>query len=129
MSIREAPSTKKRVLVVDDERAVVDLVRRVLVTRDYEVETAYDGRSAVAMIEQELYDLVILDFKMPEMSGVEVYHEIEKVNPEQARRVVFITGDVVGPQTTPFLQAIGRPLLVKPFTTRELLAFVEKALC
>jgi len=122
-----APQTK-RILVIDDERSVVELVERILRARGYQVDTVCDGHAAIKMAEAQSYDLIMADLKMPDLGGMDVYHHIEATNPAQARRVVFFSGDVVSPHTTAFLNRIGSPFLVKPFTIQELVSFVEQAL-
>jgi CheY-like chemotaxis protein len=123
-----APPAKERILVIDDERSVVELVTRILKARGYEVDSAGDGYTAIRMVDAQFYDLIMADLKMPEIGGMDVYSRIEHSNPMQARRVVFFSGDVVNPQTTAFLNRVGLPFLVKPFTIKELVDFVEQAL-
>ncbi|MCS6804866.1 MAG: response regulator [Acidobacteriota bacterium] len=118
----------KRILVVDDEQHVLELVSRVLKARGYHVETVSNGHEAIRRIEANFYDLIIADLKMPDIGGMDVYAHIEQHNPRQARRVVFSSGDVVSPHTLAFLERTGLPFLVKPFSVRELTGFVEKAL-
>lgn len=124
------PSTMplKRILVVDDEQHVLELVSRVLRARGYQVETAGSGYEAIRRVEANFYDLIIADLKMPDIGGMDVYAHIAHHNPGQARRVVFSSGDVVSPHTMAFLERTGLPFLVKPFSVRELIGFVEKAL-
>jgi CheY-like chemotaxis protein len=128
MPTGEAIATQQRILVVDDDQTVVEVVRRVLEAQGHEVDIAYDGRAGVTLIEQTEYDLIILDFNMPELDGIEVYYFIEQLNPDLTRRVVFITGDADRPQVRSFLEVVDRPVLTKPFTKQKLLAFVERAL-
>ncbi|MBI3949592.1 MAG: response regulator [Acidobacteria bacterium] len=124
----DSMTSSKRILVVDDERSVVELVERILRARGYQVDTVCNGHTAIRMTESQFYDLIIADLKMPDIGGMDVYSHIEDQNPEQARRVVFFSGDVVSPHTTAFLERIGLPFLVKPFTVRELVNFVEQAM-
>jgi CheY-like chemotaxis protein len=128
MPTGEAIATQQRILVVDDDQTVIEVVRRVLEAQGHEVDIAYDGRAGVTLIEQTEYDLIILDFNMPELDGIEVYYFIEQLNPDLTRRVVFITGDADRPQVRSFLEVVDRPVLTKPFTKQKLLAFVERAL-
>jgi CheY-like chemotaxis protein len=118
---------KRRILVMDDERPVIELVERILKTQGYDVDSVGDGSQALTLVESQAYDLIIADLKMPQMGGMEVYRYIEQHHPEQARRMVFFSGDVISSQTTTFLEQTGRPFLVKPFTVRELLSFVAES--
>jgi CheY-like chemotaxis protein len=123
-----SPPRRKRILVIDDERSVVELVDRVLKSRGYQVDTVCDGYTAIQMVEAHSYDLIMVDLKMPDIGGMDIYHQIESQNPVQAHRFVFFSGDVVSPHTTAWLNRIGLPFLVKPFTIQELVSFVEQAL-
>lgn len=124
----DASATPKKILVIDDERSVVELVGRVLKSRGFQVDTACDGHAAIQLMAAQFYDLVMADLKMPDIGGMDIYHQVESQNPAQARRFAFFSGDVVSPHTTAWLNRIGLPFLVKPFTIQELVTFVERAL-
>ncbi|MCK4723077.1 MAG: PAS domain S-box protein, partial [Dehalococcoidia bacterium] len=109
-----------RVLVVDDEPLILDFVSRVLTDEGHEVETVDNAADALRKIESERYGLILLDIKMPGMSGIELYNHIEKTAQSLARRVVFITGDVMGAETTAFLSRIKAPRIDKPFDAEQL---------
>jgi CheY-like chemotaxis protein len=66
------------------------------------------------------YDCVLLDLKMPGMSGQELYHLIEVADTRMAGKVIFITGDTVNPDTRDFIAAAGNPVMNKPFRLEEL---------
>ena len=68
----------KKILVVDDERPISDIIKFNLTKEGYEVVTAFDGREALEQFEAENPDLVILDLMLPELDGLEVAKEIRK---------------------------------------------------
>ena len=70
----------KKILVVDDERPISDIIKFNLTKEGYEVVTAFDGREALEQFEAEKPDLVILDFMLPELDGLEVAKEIRKTS-------------------------------------------------
>jgi CheY-like chemotaxis protein len=74
------------------------------------------------------YDLIISDSGMPEVSGRELYREIERREPRFSRRFVFVTGDILNPRTRAFLAATGAPQLEKPFTVESVKRVVRRAL-
>ncbi len=74
--MQKSSPNRARILVVDDERDNVEMLQRIL--RQYEVHTAYDGRSALKMIELTPYDLVLLDIMMPGIGGIEVLQHIRQ---------------------------------------------------
>src|SRR4051812_15594808 len=85
-----APSSShRRILVVDDEPYVCDAVKMMLSFDGHEVETASNGKQALAMFEDGKYDLIITDFSMPSMKGDELAAAIKAIAPTQP--VVMIT--------------------------------------
>jgi PAS domain S-box-containing protein len=104
-----------KILVVDDETVILDLLKDVLTEDGYEVETADRTCAALERLHSKKYDLILLDIKLPVMSGIELYRHIESVNPALAQRVVFITGDVMETSTKDFLDKTGVSYIAKPF--------------
>jgi len=121
-------AAKARILVVDDEPTVLSLVSRVLTGEGHEVETIDNADDALEMIESKRYHLILLDIKMPGMSGIELYKRIHKIAPSLARRIVFITGDVIGARTTAFLSRTKAHHIMKPFDAEQLKRAVNRIL-
>ncbi|MGA7677499.1 MAG: PAS domain S-box protein [Dehalococcoidia bacterium] len=119
---------KAKILVVDDEQVVRDLVKRVLAGEGYEVDTVDNADDALKEIEGKRYNLILLDVKMPGISGVELYGSIQKIARSLARRVVFITGDVMAADTEKFLSETKVPHIAKPFNAEQLRREVKRAL-
>jgi len=117
-----------RILVVDDEQVILDFVSRVLTDEGHEVETVDNAQDALRKIKSERYGLILLDIKLPGMSGIELYNHIEKTAQSLARRVVFITGDVMGAETTAFLSRIKAPRIDKPFDAEQLKSEINRML-
>jgi CheY-like chemotaxis protein len=113
------------VLVVDDEPAILDLIVRAL-RSDYELSTATNGKDALALALEAPFDVIISDVMMPEMSGVELHHALARRAPQQAERVVFVTGGAFTPSAQDFLDAVPNPCLDKPFTVSGLKALVAR---
>jgi len=106
----------KRVLVIDDEEAILNLISEDLGRRGYDVTVATDGATALRQFKQNHFDVAFCDWKMPGLNGRQVYEQLRTTNPDLCGRVVFITGDVVNEQMREFLEGEGRPCLTKPFT-------------
>jgi len=121
-------AVKARILVVDDEKVIRDIVKLVLTGEGYEVDTVDNADDALKKIESQKYSLILVDIKMPDMSGIELYERIQKIDKSLARRVVFITGDIIGADTEKFLSETKVAHLDKPFDTEQLSREVQRAL-
>jgi CheY-like chemotaxis protein len=108
-----------RVLVVDDEDSIQQLLTGVLTMEGHTVELAGNGREALDRVEREAFDLIITDIKMPVMSGTDLYAHLRDAGHPLARRLIFITGDTVAPDTRRFLQGVDNAVLPKPFRLRD----------
>ena len=111
--------TGKRVLVIDDEEAILNLISEDLGRRGYDVTVATDGATALRQFGHNHFDAAFCDWKMPGLNGRQVYEQLRATNPDLCRRVVFITGDVVNEPMREFLQSERRPCLTKPFTIAQ----------
>jgi len=117
-----------RILVVDDEPVVLQLFVNLFEGRGYRVDTAVNGKEACESIGFRSYDLVITDVRMPEMNGIEFYGKLLKRRPEMDGRVIFITGDVVDPDTARFLANSSARTLAKPIQITEVVRTVDEML-
>jgi PAS domain S-box-containing protein len=119
---------RARILVVDDEPLVLDLVRRIL-QPEHDVETVPCAREALTLVLRgEPYALILCDLMMPDMNGAELYARLAHDAPEAACRLAFMTGGAVSAAGEDALERAQNPRLEKPFQARELLAFVRKQL-
>jgi CheY-like chemotaxis protein len=106
---------RAKILVVDDEEAILQLLSRILFEEGYLVETVDSGEEALQRIKARNYDLVIIDIKLPGMSGFELYERIKEANLSKVGEVLFITGDLLDPATKEFLLNTKKPYVAKPF--------------
>ena len=117
---------KKKILIVDDAGPVVVLCVNVLQALGYAVKGANRGETAIELIRKEPFDLMVLDYKMPGMTGFEVFQQARVLHPSMA--VVLVTGhgtpEIINEATRLGFDAI----LLKPFTSDELRGTVEKVL-
>ncbi|MDB4933995.1 MAG: sensory box histidine kinase/response regulator [Labilithrix sp.] len=104
-----------RILVVDDDASVCTAIRRTL-GRRHQIVTTTSGREAIDRIAAgERYDLILCDLMMPVVTGMEVHAEILRRAPEQAERMVFITGGAFTPAAREFLRSVSNERFEKPF--------------
>lgn len=114
-----------KILVVDDEPHLVKLVRSNLEAQRYKVLTAMDGLSALAIVEKEGVDLVILDIMLPGMDGFEV---LQKIREFSSVPVIMLTAKDQDVDVVRGLRSGADDYVKKPFSVHELLARVEAVL-
>ncbi|MEW9835227.1 hybrid sensor histidine kinase/response regulator [Mesorhizobium marinum] len=120
------PATGLRALVVDDEPDIAKLVSEALSRQGYRSDLAGSGAEAQALISATggAYDAVICDLRMPDVDGAALFQWIKAHHPALAGRVLFITGDSLGPAAGRFLAECGRPFLEKPFAPGDVARLV-----
>jgi two-component system NtrC family sensor kinase len=111
-----------RVLVADDEEPIRAALERFLTSSGHTVVTVSSGSETIWRAEgDEVFDAILLDIRMPDVSGKQIFERWRKERPELAERVLFLTGDIVSNDLQGFLSATGRPYLPKPFEFDEVL--------
>ena len=126
--IADAPvaGRRGRILLVDDEQLVVNALRRIL-SAEHDVTTTVAGKEALALCAAgEQYDVIFCDLMMPEMSGMELYGELRSVAPEQANKMVFLTGAAFTAKAKSFLAETRNEHLEKPFDPISLRAIARR---
>jgi signal transduction histidine kinase len=118
----------KRVLVIDDEAAILQLVAEGLRRSGFQVDTVADGATALQRLKQDHFDVTLCDWKMPGLNGRDVYERLSAFNPDLCKRMIFVTGDVINERMQQFLKAEDRPCLSKPFVISELRAAIRGVL-
>jgi signal transduction histidine kinase len=118
----------KAILIVDDEPSITNGLARLLRRDGYCVDTAANGRLALAKLRERPYDLVLSDLRMPELDGPGLCRVLERQYPHLCRRLIFLTGDTMSPETLAFLERVDVPRLTKPFTAAEARRVVQQAL-
>ena len=117
-------SRRARVLVIDDEPAVAGAIRRVLAP-DHDITVVDSGAHCLELLRGgATFDVVFCDVLMPQMSGIELYQEVARTLPEQARRFVFVTGGSFTARAQDFLESVPNRHVEKPFQIGTLKAVV-----
>lgn len=112
--------TRARILVIDDDELVARSIQRML-CHEHDVTLELSAREALDRFRAgERFDVVLCDVIMPEVSGPEFHAELLRTAPEQARRVVFVTGGAFTPDVAGYLDKAGVRRLEKPFDADEL---------
>jgi PAS domain S-box-containing protein len=117
-----------RILMVDDEEAIRLLVSTVLSESQCVVDATGDTEEALARLENAAYDVILMDIRMPGMSGIELYARAIGKRPELAGKFIFMTGDSSDRTTRTFLDENKLTFLAKPFDIQTLLERVNALL-
>jgi signal transduction histidine kinase/ActR/RegA family two-component response regulator len=115
-----------RVLVVDDEQALAESFAEALGIRGHETATAYDGISALTLLTEQQFDVIVADVRMPEIDGLELFNKAMDDIPGMINRFVFVTGEPLSDQVATFLAAHDTPCLSKPIDISALASAVEQ---
>ncbi|HEV2617967.1 MAG TPA: ATP-binding protein [Candidatus Acidoferrales bacterium] len=109
-----------RILVVEDEPTVAQLISDVLGDEGHKVEAVLDSQDGLTRVARTRYDLIICDLRMPRLDGPAFYDSLVRTQSPARDRILFITGDTLGPHTVEFLKSRHLPFLAKPFLVEEL---------
>lgn len=113
---------EKRVLVVDDEQPIADILQFNLEKEGYEVVCAYDGEEALTKVEEQAFDVILLDIMLPNKDGMEVCREIRK---KYGMPVIMLTAKDSEIDKVLGLELGADDYVTKPFSSRELIARVK----
>jgi CheY-like chemotaxis protein/anti-sigma regulatory factor (Ser/Thr protein kinase) len=123
----EKPAVRSlRVLIVDDEPSIATGLVRLLRRDGHTVDTATNGRLALAQLAERAYDLILSDVRMPDLDGPSLYRLLERQQPHLCQRFIFLTGDTLEPATQLFLAASGVPCLTKPLRSAEVRRAIQE---
>jgi two-component system, NtrC family, response regulator AtoC len=114
----------KRILLIDDEEMIRDLLREMLHRKGYTIETAENGKGALALLEANAYDLVITDLRLPDISGMKVLAEAKKKSPDLG--VIMITGYGSIKNAVKAMKQGAFDYITKPFDLEEIEMVVQK---
>jgi signal transduction histidine kinase len=121
---RRPLASRVRVLVVDDEVSMGLAVRRALVAH-HDVTAVTRAEEVLSRIEGgERFDVIFSDVMMPDVSGMELHAQLVRLAPDQARRMVFLTGGAFTPAAREYLDALSNRVVAKPFKTSDLVEAV-----
>jgi len=119
---------QSRVLVVDDEPELAEVMRDMLESAGHEVAIAESGEVALELLATARFDAVVSDLRMPDMDGAGLWREVSARYPALARSMLFVTGDTLSPDAREFLRGARCASLDKPFSKADLLARVAELL-
>ena len=110
-----------RILVVDDQKDILEMLADVLSVRGFEVDVAASAAEALERIKETIYDAAILDFNLPDMDGVMLHRQIRQMDKELAERTLFMSGMVQSDRNLGYYAAQSAGFLSKPFAVEQVL--------
>ena len=126
MTLNGNTGTEQRILVVDDEQSIVDAVATALRYEGYEVEEAYNGRDALDAVARFEPDLVVLDWMLPDIEGIQVGRRLRDQGFKTA--ILFLTAKDATENKVEALRAGGDDYVTKPFSLAEIVARIQAIL-
>jgi len=118
--------SKTRILVVDDEQDIVEVLSYLFKRAGYAPVQASNGRSAIEAVLGGNISLVILDYMLPDMNGLEVLRELKRIQPDI--KIIIITGRATDRVLSDVVEAGANGYIIKPFINDRLLELVRKTL-
>ena len=115
----------ERVLLIDDEKEFLEVMSERMQTRDIDVTTATSARDALALVEKESYDAIILDLQMPEMDGLQALERLKEINPDL--QVILLTGHATVEKGVQAMKLGATDVLEKPADIQTLTEKIRKA--
>ena len=115
-----------RILVIDDESVICDACELVLTEKGHRVDRCVTGRTGLHAIQQEEYEIILLDMKLPDIDGMEILQTVCRKTPFP--RIIVMTGYSTMANAVQAMKLGAVDYLAKPFTEDELLSAIEKAL-
>jgi DNA-binding response OmpR family regulator len=114
-SLRYVEPEHQRILVVDDDEAIAELLAETLAAEHYRVDVAGSCEDALPLILFNDYDGILLDLVLPDSNGLSLYRQIVRRRPSLAPRVIFVTGALEGGEAGRFIRLVANRVLLKPF--------------
>lgn len=118
----------ERILVVDDELEITNLLADLFIDEGFVVDAAADAGTALKLIRENIYDVAILDFNLPDMNGVMLHHQIRQMDAELAAHTIFMSGLLQSDGDLGYYMSQSAGFLAKPFDIREVLEQVRALL-
>ena len=118
---------KKKVLIVDDEKEMVAMLKMRIESNGYDVSAAYDGDEGLKAIEAAPPDLLILDINMPKMNGIAFYNQLKGIYPDIGKKFIFISGGTDA-ETMQTIEQENLVFMAKPFHVSDILQKVYEIL-
>ncbi len=116
----------RKILIVDDDKSIIEITKVVLEINGYEVLSAFDGKEAMAKVRHEIPDLIMLDLLMPKMDGWEVYNQLKEYSKTAHIPIILVSALDKDTEMNKEMDVEG--YLEKPFEINQLIAKINNVL-
>lgn len=120
----QAQNRKKRILLLEDDVQLADVIKEFLILSDFEVVSVYNGVEGVREVIANDFDVIVCDMMMPKLAGDMFFLAVERMRPYLCERFIFITGQQGNPKVLDFINKVGGIMLTKPFLMNDLLDLI-----
>ena len=120
--------TGKRILIVEDEPTIQSFLKTVFSNQGCVIESAFNGRDAVSKFTEKEFDIVLCDYRLPQMNGQAVFEQFRKIKPRSTTHFIFVTGSAADKELDSFLGENQLHRLMKPFTAKDLFGMLDQVL-
>jgi len=117
---------KNTVLVVDDDRAILESTQAILESAGYAVRTAETARDAIRKAKSDWFDIALLDIDLPDMQGTELLEQLQEIKPRMIK--IMVTGSASLNNAIQCVNLEAKAYVVKPFDPADLLQIIEEKL-
>ena len=117
---------KNTVLIVDDDREILERAKAILESAGYAVQTAETARDAIRKVKSDWFDIALLDIKLPDMEGTELLKQLQEIKPRMIK--IMVTGSASLDNAIQCVNLEAKAYIVKPFNPAELLQVIEEKL-
>lgn len=125
-SRHKAQKQNLSILVLDDETELAALFGQTIELLGHKPSVCHTPNQALELIDSTDFDVILSDFKMPNMNGDVFFNEVKRIKPVMAERIIFLTGDVFGDEAQEFFEKTKRPYIMKPFQLGDLEAAISE---
>lgn len=119
-------NTTRRILIVDDEDDLRELLSQVLHTQGYEVQSAINGEEAIALLTHQSFDLALLDIQMPKINGIQVLRHIRENSP--STKAIMLTGYADLKNAMEASEFGAQDFISKPYKLDDVLSTIRRVL-
>ncbi len=119
-------SSSERLLIVEDEEAVLEVMQRALMRKGFAIDGVNNGEAGLQYLKEKRYSVIICDIRMSGMNGFDFYQEVQKIDPRMARRIIFTSGDSIRKESLNFIKMTGATFIPKPFELSQLITVVQE---